>query len=46
VAAISRAIMNYLIIYGHPNPNSFNHAIKETLENTLKKKGEVVTRDL
>ena len=38
--------MNYLIIYGHPNSKSFNNAIKETLENALKEKGEVVVRDL
>lgn len=38
--------MQYLIIYGHPNPKSFNHAIKTVLETTLKSKGEVITRDL
>ncbi len=38
--------MNYLIIYGHPNPKSFNHALKEALETALKQKGKVVTRDL
>ena len=34
--------MNYLIIYGHPNPASFNHAIKETLVKTPKDKGKNV----
>ena len=32
--------MDYLIIYAHPNPKSFNHAIKETIENKLKEKGK------
>jgi len=30
--------MKYLIIYAHPNPKSFNHAIKEQVEAALKKK--------
>lgn len=39
--------MDYLIIYAHPNPKSFNHAIKETVEKKLKEKGKTFeTRDL
>jgi NAD(P)H dehydrogenase (quinone) len=39
--------MKHLIIYAHPNPASFNHAIKETLVRVLKGKGqEVRVRDL
>ena len=39
--------MDYLIIYAHPNPKSFNHAVKETVENKLKEKGKSFeTRDL
>ncbi len=39
--------MDYLIVYAHPNPKSFNHAIKETIENKLKEKGKSFeTRDL
>ncbi len=39
--------MKYLIIYAHPNPKSFNHAIKEKIETKLKSEGnEVETRDL
>jgi NAD(P)H dehydrogenase (quinone) len=38
--------MNYSIVYAHPNPQSFNHAILETLEASLRQKGEVVVRDL
>lgn len=39
--------MNHLIIYSHPNPASFNHAIKETLVRALKEKGRSVrVRDL
>ncbi|QYR23597.1 NAD(P)H-dependent oxidoreductase [Paenibacillus sp. sptzw28] len=39
--------MNHLIVYAHPNPESFNHAILETTVNALRKKGhEVVVRDL
>jgi len=39
--------MDYLIIYAHPNPKSFNHAIKETIENKFKEKGiSFETRDL
>ena len=39
--------MNCLIIYSHPNPKSFNHAIKETLKNALEAQGhEVCVRDL
>jgi NAD(P)H dehydrogenase (quinone) len=29
--------MKYLIIYAHPNPESFNHAILETISEELKK---------
>lgn len=36
-----------LLIYCHPNPKSFNHAICERLEKELKANGaEVRTRDL
>jgi len=39
--------MKHLIIYSHPNPKSFNHAIKETLQMALEQKGhEVRVRDL
>lgn len=39
--------MKHLIVYAHPNPESFNHAILEITVNALKKKGhEVVVRDL
>ncbi len=39
--------MNHLIIYSHPNPASFNHAIYETVLNVLKQKGQSVRiRDL
>lgn len=39
--------MNTLIIYGHPNPKSFNHAILEKAKEVLEKKGDTVTvRDL
>lgn len=39
--------MKHLIIYAHPNPASFNHAIQETLVRVLKGKGhEVRVRDL
>ena len=39
--------MDYLIIYAHPNPKSFNHAIKKTVGNILKEKGKSFeTRDL
>lgn len=39
--------MNCLIIYSHPNPKSFNHAIKETLKHALETQGhEVRVRDL
>jgi len=29
--------MKYLIVYAHPNPKSFNHAILETISEALKK---------
>lgn len=39
--------MNYLIIYAHPNPGSFNHAIMETITEELRHKGRgVKIRDL
>ncbi|MCX5778931.1 MAG: NAD(P)H-dependent oxidoreductase [Elusimicrobia bacterium] len=39
--------MRNLIIYCHPNPKSFNHAILETVMMQLKAKGqEIVVRDL
>ncbi len=39
--------MKALILYAHPNPKSFCHAIKETLEEELKNAGvEFQTRDL
>lgn len=39
--------MNHLIVYAHPSPESFNHAILETTVRTLQQKGhEVVVRDL
>lgn len=39
--------MNHLIVYSHPNPKSFNHAILETYEQSLIEQGhEVRVRDL
>ncbi|HAM51558.1 MAG TPA: NAD(P)H dehydrogenase, partial [Nitrospiraceae bacterium] len=39
--------MKYLIVYAHPNPRSFNHAILETISGELKKKKkEFTVRDL
>lgn len=39
--------MRYLIIYAHPNTKSFNHAIKEVIENELTVSGkEFSSRDL
>jgi NAD(P)H dehydrogenase (quinone) len=39
--------MKILVVYSHPNPKSFNHAILETLTGTLRKRGdEVRVRDL
>ncbi len=39
--------MKHLIIYSHPNPKSFNHAIKETFQEALTENGnEVRIRDL
>ena len=32
--------MNYLVVYAHPNPKSFCHAIKEEVVACIKKKGE------
>jgi NAD(P)H dehydrogenase (quinone) len=31
--------MNILIVYAHPNPRSFNHAILEVVEATLRERG-------
>ncbi|PEZ06550.1 NAD(P)H dehydrogenase [Bacillus sp. AFS018417] len=39
--------MKHLIVYAHPNPQSFNHAILETFQGQLQEKGhEVRVRDL
>ena len=39
--------MKYLIVYAHPNPKSFNHAIKEKVEARLKREGaQYDVRDL
>ncbi len=39
--------MNCLVVYAHPNPESFNHAILETLTGALRAQGhEVRIRDL
>ena len=39
--------MKYLIIYAHPNPASFNHAIMETISEELKKSNKnFAVRDL
>ena len=39
--------MKYLILYAHPNPKSFNHAILETVQAELQKAGRAVSvRDL
>jgi len=39
--------VKHLIIYAHPNPASFNHAIKETIVRVLKDKGQSLrVRDL
>lgn len=39
--------MKCLIVYAHPNPKSFNNAVKETVVEELKRAGEEVTiRDL
>ena len=39
--------MSYLIIYAHPNPGSFNHAIMETITEELRHNGKgVKIRDL
>ena len=41
------AKMKYLILYAHPNPKSFNHAVLETVMDALAKAGkEVSVRDL
>jgi NAD(P)H dehydrogenase (quinone) len=42
-----RFTMKCLVVYSHPNPKSFNHAILEVVTETMKSKGhEVVVRDL
>lgn len=39
--------MNYLVVYSHPNPKSFNSAIRETVVHALKqKKQDIRIRDL
>jgi NAD(P)H dehydrogenase (quinone) len=39
--------MKYLVVYCHPNPKSFNHAVKETFVEKIKNEGnEVKERDL
>lgn len=39
--------MRYLIVYAHPNPKSFNHAIREIVEDKLRKdNGQFDVRDL
>ena len=39
--------MKHLIIYAHPNPRSFNHAIKETVLETYRSRGDKAeVRDL
>jgi NAD(P)H dehydrogenase (quinone) len=39
--------MKYLLIYAHPNPKSFNHALKETIVARIRATGQQVTvRDL
>ena len=39
--------MNYLLVYAHPNPKSFCHAIKEDIVIRIKQQGgEVVVRDI
>ncbi|WP_330619720.1 NAD(P)H-dependent oxidoreductase [Vallitalea pronyensis] len=40
-------MMNHLIVYAHPNPRSFNHAIMDTVVDLSDKKGhETRVRDL
>lgn len=39
--------MNFLIVYSHPNPKSFNYAIRETVVGVLKQKNQGIRiRDL
>ena len=39
--------MKYLVVYAHPNPKSFNHAVLELVQNRLKKAGkDFAVRDL
>lgn len=39
--------MKYVILYAHPNPKSFNHAILEHVQENLKRNGkEFILRDL
>jgi len=42
-----RSAMNYLLVYAHPNPKSFNHAIVQTIAAEFKKAGQdMLFRDL
>lgn len=36
----------FLVVYAHPNPKSFNYAIKERVVQVLQRKGPVEVRDL
>ena len=38
--------MNHLIVYSHPNPASFNHAIKETVVKVLNTQTQEVVRQI
>lgn len=38
--------MKHLLIYAHPNPESFNHALMESAREELSLEGEVEVRDL
>jgi len=39
--------MNHLVVYSHPNPKSFNHAILDVLEQSLIEQGhDIQVRDL
>ncbi|PDY45356.1 hypothetical protein CN613_13360 [Bacillus pseudomycoides] len=41
---IGGTMMKHLIVYAHPNPQSFNHAILETVKSELEEVKEVVNR--
>jgi NAD(P)H dehydrogenase (quinone) len=44
---MEECLMKHLVVYAHPHPESFNHAIMETTVKALVDKGhEVVVRDL